>query len=478
MDQLPFLQGDIHTHPEPRAPEPDPLPVPLPPETTVPLYFHRTNINALELAFTEETPSKDAREAFHSGVREFTDQIDDTTPMHGIFLRHRSRDLATTKLTEEKRLILSTRAANEMSWSTKLIGGTILFENLIDAIQLPKLPLDEELLHQCDLENQATMMARDLTTLQRNAERSDPDWPLNQVHLFLKNQVVKKLEKINSEAKPGQLIVSFRTQMILEWGKWARYITHQVLRHLPDHIFLNLGKTPQEMEDWIMRKWNLNTMNTDGDYTAYDTGQDASFTNMETLLMEHLSFPKWVIDGYKEMKNNLISIFGHLAVMRFTGEVWTFIFNTLGNIAYSHTKYDIPKGTPQMYGGDDKSINAKLKPRPSWRWNHVHYNLVEKQEISEYSTFCGWILSPYGLIKNPALLFLRTRYMVRRYDPELWAANYYDELVTTLRTGVYLERVLTAELYTYLCALPYIFRKLAKCTPTLAQRMRDNPMPY
>jgi hypothetical protein len=197
---------------------------------------------------------------------------------------------------------------------------------------------------------------------------------------------------------------------------------------------------------------------------------------MEKRLMAHLGFDPAVISGYERMKSTLISNFGVMAVMRFTGEVFTFIFNTLGNIAFTGLKYIIPPGTPSLYGGDDKSINCALHVRPGWSSIARHYALTEKQITHFEPTFCGWRLSQHGIVKDPRLLFWRTRTMARRYHPSLWAPGYYLELQISLSKGEMLRSLLDEAGLHYLQLLIHIFRHYTTKLPNLQSLAADYPL--
>jgi hypothetical protein len=479
LDALPHLAGSIDSSPEPKHPEPN---HPREPSLfrdsgeSLTTYLHRENPTFLHAELLDNLASPEDRELYHAGIKEATTQISDDL-VQSIFLAHRSKDQATTKFTEEKRVKRSTRAANEISWTTSKLGGDLLFAAFLQGFPLPKAEFDEDLFEDCRRENDSKYLERDLPTLLKRADRSDPDWRINTVELFLKNQVIKKIEKIGSDAKPGQLIASFRTELLQFWGPYARYITKKVQAGCPPNVYLHLGKSPDDLEDFLKEHWVDGRVNTDGDYTAFDASQDAAFGHFELRLMEHLGIPTEIREAYKLMKSTLESKFGTLAVMRFTGEVFTFIFNTLGNMAYSNLKYIIPKGVAQLWGGDDKSINCRLHVRPGWHIIAGRYLLEEKQTFSEHSTFCGWIVSSRGLLKDPRLLYWRTRVMARRYSPLEWAPSYYLELVISLEKGEFLHDLLDEAGRAHLSLLLVLYRAYALAYPTVAAVAAAHPLP-
>lgn len=449
-------------------------------DATFPTYLARNrgwNDPALTDAVTANHKAPEHRDIWVEAVGETTRQVHGNGDDRDVFLEHRGDDKATASITYAKRLRFSQRAANERRIAATQVAGMELFEAFTRAVPIPQETFNDSLLEACRTENDTVhLTSKPLATLINNAERSDPSWSLNMIKLFIKGQTVKKLEKMGSDATAGQSIASFRAQVLLAWGPYARYIDRRIRALLPPHIYIHSRRTNEDFEQFVATHWDHTRESTDGDYTAYDASQDATFVNFETLLMRRLDFPLDVIEAYVEMKASITSHFGPLAIMRFSGEVWTYLFNTLGNIAFTYAKYEVPP-VAQVYGGDDKSINSPITIRTGWAQLVGKFNLVEKPVVGYEPTFCGWRIVPGGIVKDPQLLFWRTRYARIRYDAAMWAPGYYDELVLSLKTSDRLMDHMSPNDLAYLQALVRFYTKLSRRLPSLADRRRSNPLP-
>jgi hypothetical protein len=467
LQYLPHLQGDINDFPRPNAPEP------FFPEALVvrvePIVNHLAAVNkqAVHDEVLEAIPSPEFRELFSPRACERTRQIADD-PLLGVFPTHRPSDSATYSLTIKKRIQLASKAQNEANYVTRQIGGSLLFSNYVRHFELNPQTFDHDLYERCLYENETKHLDKDIATLLRNADRSDPDWPLNKVHIFVKSQVLKKAQNIGGPAKIGQTLASFRAQVLLKFGPYARYLATKIFSDLPDNIFINRQRSPRDLAEWCRQHWNDDSGATDGDYIAYDTKQDETALRFEEELMRHYGIPEHIIGDYVAMKQDLFCAMGHMAIARVTGEVFTFDFNTAYNIAYTLLKFDVPKNVAQAYGGDDKSVNCKLVVRQGWEGVARHFALEEVISYAKYGTFCGWILRSNGIIKSPRLLYWRSSYMAARFKPQNWAPSYAAELQLTLEAGHALEDLSDAD-QDYLRLLIGAYSRMVKKLPIVGR---------
>jgi len=102
--------------------------------------------------------------------------------------------------------------------------------------------------------------------------------------------------------------------------------------------------------------------------------------------------------------------FGPSAVMRFTGEFSTYDFNTFWNVAYMTTRYEIPTSTSCCFAGDDSLFFHLLTEKQGWTYLSAFFELVGKTFHSPVPDFCGWWLTPAGIVRNPVLLALKLVY--------------------------------------------------------------------
>nr|WKE35355.1 polyprotein [Rhizoctonia zeae gammaflexivirus 1] len=399
-----------------------------------------------------------------------------------IFPEQRRDDEVLRDATFAKRIKRRDRATNERLWATQFFGGELLFDAFLTAVPLPPSPLDENLLEACRRENELTQLAHPLGTLLSRTERADPDWAPDVVDIFMKAQTVKKAGKMASPenpaapVKPGQTIVNFHTSVIAKWGPWARYIAHKVDESMPGHMYVHYRRNVRDLQRFLAAHWR-DELSVSSDYEAYDSTQDGVSGNFEALLMAHLGFPTELIDEYRVMKCSLRDKDGPLAVLRHTGEVFTYLFNTLTNIAYTHLKFVIPTGCAQVYGGDDRTLNCVPTIRPAWSRLSRYMSIVETAEVTNAPEFCSWRLRPEGVYKDPRLLYWRCRYMLTRYQANEWAAAYYEELLPLFDGGAELVDRLTDDEASHVRLLVDLFTDLRAFSVNLARVMALRPLP-
>lgn len=111
------------------------------------------------------------------------------------------------------------------------------------------------------------------------------------------------------------------------------------------------------------------------------------------------------MEHYVHIKLHAKIFKGVLKIMRLSGEGPTFDFNTYCNIAFNHLKHKIPKGTVQMYAGDDMVQNLCPRVQKGWASLSKLFTLVSKPEESMTPTFVSWRLTRHGLIREPEKLY-------------------------------------------------------------------------
>ena len=169
---------------------------------------------------------------------------------------------------------------------------------------------------------------------------------------------------------------------------------------------INCETTPEALSQWALENWNFNRTSYANDYTAFDQSQDGAMLQFEILKARHHSIPDVYIDGYIELKCCSKTFLGVLKIMRLTGEGPTFDANTECNIAFAHTKLKIPIGTAQLYAGDDCAFDYAPEEKQSFKKIETQISLQAKptfkrQVKGEWAEFCGMIITPLGVIKEP-----------------------------------------------------------------------------
>jgi len=423
---LKCLLSHIRNQPAPivKLPEPEIL-EPTPPIT----HLACENQTALEEVILQESLSKEDKEVFtpkYGNTNQFNDNL---SHYENVFMRHQNKDEASCEITWDKRIITSSVKDNLKELQESKPIGAALFASFQRAMHLPKVQqkFDWDLYLTKIAENEKVKLSKTLNMLVNNRGRADPDIAPEKINLFLKSQTCTKLEKINSMAKAGQSISCFQDLPIMVLGPIARYLEEQVNEFKPSNIHIHTRMSPYKLDSFINKNWDFTKISNENDFTAFDQSQNGEFLNFEIFLMKLFGIPKQFIDFYVQIKSQARVFKGVLSIMRLTGEFCTFLFNTYGNIAYTHTKYLIGDTVAQVYGGDDSAINDKPEFRPNWVKQAAKFKLVSKEVYSYRPTFCGWYLTKFGIIKSPLLLYLKLQLQKTRGNLKNCLDSYLED---------------------------------------------------
>nr|UOF93407.1 replication-associated protein [Viola mottle virus] len=329
-----------------------------------------------------------------------------------LFSHQQAKDEALLWETIDARLRLSTPEANLAEFHAKKDLGDILWENYHRAMKLPREQpeFSQELWERCAAEVQQTYLSKSIQQIKGGERRQSPDFPDNKILIFLKSQWVKKMEKLGApKIKPGQTIASFQQAAVMLYGTMARYMRRFRDALGPNNIMINCEKTPADLSRWVKNHWDFTKPSYANDFTAFDQSQDGAMLQFEVLKAKFFNLPEWVIEGYLDIKLTPQIFTGTLAIMRLTGEGPTFDANTECNIAYTHTRFHIPEHVAQLYAGDDCAIAEVCQEKPSFALLKNRIALQAKpayapQTRGAWAEFCGYLITPKGLIKDPLKL--------------------------------------------------------------------------
>nr|BDB51507.2 RNA-dependent RNA polymerase [Pitaya virus X] len=370
---------------------------------------------------TDNMPEKHERE-LHSNRDGFSNCVQTEDPVVQMFPHQQARDETLFWATIEARLKITEPEKNFEEFVSKRHIGDVLFENYKLAMGLPKEPIafDEKLWEVCADEVQKTYLSKPLHMLKNGEGRQSPDFDPKLIALFLKSQWVKKVEKLGQpRIKAGQTIASFQQEAVMLYGTMARYMRRVREVFQPKNIMINCERTPEELSAWALENWNFKRNSYANDYTAFDQSQDGAMLQFEILKARHHSIPEVYIEGYLDLKCSSKTFLGILKIMRLTGEGPTFDANTECNIAFAHTKLKIPIGTAQLYAGDDCAFDFVPEDKPSFKKIETQMSLkakpvIKRQIRGEWAEFCGMLITPLGVIKDPVKTWASLELAARR----------------------------------------------------------------
>nr|QQG34620.1 RdRp [Yucca alphaflexivirus 1] len=451
LDQTPYLKTFLDlarsqamakvVESEPVVPEPVP-------RTHLPVE----NPNCLLDQKKDELKDKHDRELY-TARHGATNCVQTQDPLVQLFQHQQSKDEALMEVTMDKRIHTSTPEKNELEFYQKSDLGDVLFLNYKKAMGLPNepVPFDEDLWRACRAEIQHTFMQKPAHMLANAGKRHDPDFGLNRVDLFLKSQWKTKIDAIGENlVKPGQTIASFAQQTVMVFGTMARYLRRQRDHFKPKNILINCEITPDKLDDWVLSNWSFGGKAFTNDFTEFDQSQDGSMLQFEVIKAKYFSVPAPIIDAYIFIKTHAQVWVGVLAIMRLTGEGPTFDANTECNIAFQHTKHFIPPASAQLYAGDDSAMDCVPVVKPSFNLLRDKFTLKSKekefaQKPGDWAEFCGWLVTPAGLIKEPLKLHATTELHSRvKVNPE-FARSFAQDCYRTYVKGDALYDLLTED---------------------------------
>nr|UZP17221.1 RNA-dependent RNA polymerase [Daphne virus X] len=407
LDSTPYLKTFLDTVREKKvnemlAPEAEPQEVAAP--TT---HFPKANATTVIEELVEQLPEKHEREIFNENLGH-SNAVQTEDPVVQLFAHQQAKDETLYWATIDARLSVTSPEENGKEFRMKKDIGDILFLNYKKAMNLPDdpIPFDTDLWHLCRQEIESTYLKKSAAALVNAAMRQSPDFDQHAIALFLKSQWVKKVEKLGAiKIKPGQTIAAFMQQTVMIYGTMARYMRKWRNKYQPRNVFINCETTNDEFNQWVLDEWNFNRVAMTNDFTAFDQSQDGSILQFEVIKAKFHNIPQDIVQGYIEIKTNAKVFIGTLAIMRLSGEGPTFDANTEANIAYTHAKFNIPDGVCQLYAGDDMAMDFAPVEKPSFSLIAKDMKLESKlvtiqQADSEWPEFCGWALTPKGIIKQ------------------------------------------------------------------------------
>nr|AFP74102.1 241k polyprotein [Apple stem grooving virus] len=308
-----------------------------------------------------------------------------------------------------------------------------------------------------------------------HSERSDIDWKLDHVFLFMKSQYCTKEGKMFTEAKAGQTLACFQHIVLFRFGPMLRAIESAFLRSCGESYYIHSGKNFFCLDSFATKNAHVfDGFSIESDYTAFDSSQDHVILAFEMALLQYLGVSKEFQLDYLRLKLTLGCRLGSLAIMRFTGEFCTFLFNTFANMLFTQLKYKVdPRRHRILFAGDDMCSLSSLKRRRGERATRLmkSFSLTAVEEVRKFPMFCGWYLSPYGIIKSPKLLWARIKMMSERQLLKECVDNYLFEAIFAYRLGERLYTILKEEDFEYHYLVIRFFVKNSKLLTGLSKSL-------
>ncbi|USF91881.1 replicase [polyscias citrivirus 1] len=360
-----------------------------------------------------------------------------------IYPKHSADDNMTFWMAVKKRLVFREEEENYQRFEKSHLIGNLLYQNFKKKMNL-SFSFDQGLFEESVNAFEKKKLEKSCATIASHSIRSDIDWALNDVFLFMKSQLCTKYEKQFVDAKAGQTLACFQHLILVQFAPWCRYLESQIRAQLPEEIYIHSNKNFDDLNDWV-KKFFQRDICVESDYEAFDASQDEYILSFEVHLMKDAHFPQEVIDAYVDLKCKLGCKLGHFSIMRFTGEFCTFLFNTLANIAFTMCRYEWRRGQPIAFAGDDMCALNNLSLCHDFDQLFEKISLKAKVARTETPMFCGWRLTPYGIVKEPELVYNRFQVAIEEGKVLECLENYAIEVSYAYSLGERLYEVLKSE---------------------------------
>ncbi|BAB47271.2 RNA polymerase [Grapevine berry inner necrosis virus] len=374
-----------------------------------------------------------------------------------IYPVHQACDELTFLAAVKKRLRFSNPAKNLQKFKGATTAGKVLLDRFLKFIPIPKekFPM---LLDEAKREFQEVKLKKSEGTIAGNSNRSDPDWSWDKIFLFMKSQQCTKFEKRFVDAKAGQTLACFSHEILCHFSPWCRYMEKVFSMFCPKNFYIHQRKDFDKLAEFS-RKYCRGGFCIESDYEAFDVSQDHNVLAFEVQLMEHMLIPEGIINDYIKMKTELGCKLGNFAIMRFTGEFCTFLFNTFCNMAFTFLRYEMQGNEPVCFAGDDMCALADLKESKEFDSFFRSFTLKAKVCRTLNPLFCGWRLTRFGLFKEPVLIFERLKIAMEKDKLDLVIESYFLEFCYAYKLGSWLEWVLDEKQADYQQRLSRFFVK-------------------
>nr|WET60471.1 RNA-dependent RNA polymerase [Nerine latent virus] len=400
-------------------------------------HVPRSNIEHIRNFFLFRFKAKEFRECVYRNniTNQFTDRYEKgdfkrltnaSERFESIYPRHKGDDTATFLMAVKKRLRFSKPAQETAKFIAAEPFGEYMLGIFLKHIKLNKNhePLK---MAAAKREFEEKKTSKSAAVIENHSGRSCRDWLIDLGFLFIKNQLCTKFEKRFADAKAAQTILCFQHEVLCRFAPYVRYIEKKLNDALPAKYYIHSGKNIDDLNDWVKAN-NFSGVCTESDYEAFDASQDHYIMAFEVAIMKYLGLPRDLVNDYIFIKTHLGSKLGSFAIMRFSGEASTFLFNTMSNMLFTFMKYEINGKESICFAGDDMCASKKL------RLSTVHSSYLEKLRLkakvcfTSRPTFCGWSLNKLGIFKKPQLVYERMCIAIEKNNLQNCIDNYAIEV--------------------------------------------------
>nr|QWT83652.1 replicase [Potato virus S] len=322
-----------------------------------------------------------------------------------IYPRHRAADTVTFIMAVRKRLRFSDPIRESAKLRAAEMYGPFLLKEFLKHVPLKPMH-NTRMMAEAKFDFEEKKTQKSAATIENHSNRSCRDWLADMGMVFSKSQLCTKFDNRFRDAKAAQTIVCFQHSVLCRFAPYMRYIEKKLNEVLPPRFYIHSGKGLEELNKWVIES-RFEGVCTESDYEAFDASQDQYIVAFELALMRYLGLPNDLIEDYKYIKTHLGSKLGNFAIMRFSGEASTFLFNTMANMLFTFLRYNLKGDERICFAGDDMCANRALFIKDTHEGFLKKLKLKAKVDRTNRPSFCGWSLCSDGIYKKPQLVFER-----------------------------------------------------------------------
>jgi len=350
-------------------------------------------------------------------------------------------DNASFALMLKERLRKEPRHVNVLEYRSEEAFGMHLWSHLKRYMKWNNaFPLDLNMWEDAHGKFEARRAALSASTKSNNVSRHEPN---DLVRIYAKSQLKLKSNEVKT-AKALQTIVIHSEQYVHKFGPTGVYLLGCLLKHKPESVYIHAGQSYQDMMDWTSKHAPAPPEYWESDLEQQEKSMSGAYVTLFSKVLEHFGVPRDIIEAYIDDKLDKKTARMHLGLMTFSGEIFTFLANTLGNMARIAAKYDLKPAERGKFGGDDSLCYRRLQVNPRYSEWEPQDRAVEK--INVYHTrgsFVGFIEQQGWVFKDPELLLRKLEVNVERGKTKDVLLGYTLDWLTIYRLGDFASVILT-----------------------------------
>jgi hypothetical protein len=319
------------------------------------------------------------------------------------------------------------------------------------------VPLSDYEIDTCKLEFLERRGARSEALKKMGGNRASPDF---QDMLTAKTQWKMK-DHLPPDAKPLQTIMIRSDEYLFKLGWVGVLLLKKMLATQPDYYYWHANRSLDEMKNWFSQHMPFKEHEM-LDLSALDTSVRGGAVHLMRLIMRRFSVPQELIDYYVEDKLDFHTKKIHIAIMTFSGELFTWLINGTFVTARECLKYDLTPGDAMANSGDDLDRAAGKVISEEWN-NWIHFDAcIEKRFTADVGEFCSFKCCEGVLYKDPIILYKRLRGQLSRGKVDEIALGYFDLFAQNYELGDLIYEVMTEAEAEHASAINHIMFNIRK----------------